>query len=96
MIVIAGLGEIREMTTPPLQPPQGPPRTNRPKRDWRFRLLAEAWQDGPQGLMSLGEFFKAAAYEVAPGEGGEETSDITPSPWAHTCGLCRTPPPPSP
>eukprot|EP00973_Karenia_brevis_P062783 8729151-Karenia_brevis.AAC.1 len=52
-------------------PPPAPhdqPRVNRPRRDWRFRLKFEAWEAGPQGLISLGESLFAAGYEVAPQE----------------------------
>eukprot|EP00973_Karenia_brevis_P027711 3819953-Karenia_brevis.AAC.1 len=58
MIDIGGLGDMREMTSPPPQPPQGPIRVNRPRRDWRSRLSAEAWQSGPKGLVSLGRCLK--------------------------------------
>eukprot|EP00973_Karenia_brevis_P091725 12408871-Karenia_brevis.AAC.1 len=59
MVEIAGLDDGDGLPPPP--PPQGQIRANRLRKDWRFKLPADAWQEGPGGLMSLGDMLQTAA-----------------------------------
>eukprot|EP00973_Karenia_brevis_P078558 10905869-Karenia_brevis.AAC.1 len=59
MVGLVGIGDVGSVPPPPAPPNPGQIRANRPRKDCRLELPADAWQEGPKDLMSLGDMLPA-------------------------------------